>query len=231
MKQIEEIDSLLNIYKFGSHVYGSNDENSDEDYIVVAREYFPAKDVNLHVFTVNQFQDLLNDCDIQMLECFFLLDPKCIIKELHKFDFTLDKSKLRTAISTIASNSWVKGKKKLTVMGDYDVRLAIKSTFHSLRILDLGIQIAREGKIIDYSSSNFILDDLKRLAKEFQHGELWQKIDEKYRKTFNSRSSEFKALAPKDIKEINQKEELKKVLNKHGIKNDILADDIFALFK
>jgi hypothetical protein len=196
----------------------------------VAKEYFESKDINLHVFTVNQFQNQLDNCDIQILECFFL-DNKHIIKEQYNFNFILDKSKLRTAISTISSNSWVKGKKKLTVMGDYDVRLAIKSVFHSLRILDLGIQIAREGKIIDYSSSNFILEDLKRLAKEFQHGDLWQKIDEKYRKTFNSRSSEFKALAPKDMKEINQKEDLKKVLNKHGIKNDILTDEILSLFK
>ena len=227
---MEDNESILNIYKFGSHVYGTNDENSDEDYIVVAKEYFESKDINLHVFTVNQFQDQLNNCDIQMLECYFLTDLH-ILKEFHKFNFILDKSKLRTAISTISSNSWVKGKKKLTVMGDYDVRLAIKSVFHSLRILDLGIQIAREGRIIDYSSSNFILDDLKRLANQFQHGELWQKIDEKYRKIFNSRSSEFKALAPKDMKEINQKEELKKVLNKHGVKNDILTDEILSLFK
>ena len=227
---MEDNESILNIYKFGSHVYGTNDENSDEDYIVVAKEYFESKDINLHVFTVNQFQNQLDNCDIQILECFFL-DNKHIIKEQYNFNFILDKSKLRTAISTISSNSWVKGKKKLTVMGDYDVRLAIKSVFHSLRILDLGIQIAREGKIIDYSSSNFILEDLKRLAKEFQHGDLWQKIDEKYRSTFNSRSSEFKALAPKDMKEINQKEDLKKVLNKHGIKNDILTDEILSLFK
>ncbi len=228
---MEDNESILNIYKFGSHVYGTNDENSDEDFIVVAKEYFESKDINLHVFTVNQFRDQLDNCDIQMLECIFL--PKeCIIKEEIKFVLlNLNKSKLRTAISTISSNSWVKGKKKLTVMGDYDVRLAIKSVFHSLRILDLGIQIAREGKIIDYSSSNFILEDLKRLAKEFQHGDLWQKIDEKYRKIFNSRSSEFKALAPKDMKEINQKEDLKKVLNKHGIKNDILTDEILSLFK
>ncbi len=62
--------------------------------------------------------------------------------------FKLDKTKLRVAISTIVSNSWVKGKKKLIVQGDYDLNLAIKSTFHSLRILDFGTQIAMEGKII-----------------------------------------------------------------------------------
>lgn len=191
-------NNIINVYQFGSRVYGSHHSTSDYDYIVIADEWFDAEDINIHVYTVAQFELALNNADIQVLECVFAPEQFKLKHKLH-FYFILDKSKLRRSISTITSNSWVKGKKKLTVAGDYDVNLAIKSVFHSIRILDFGIQIATEGKIVNYSSSNYILEDLWKLSTSYQRDELWQQIDAKYRKMFNSQSSTFKSLAPKDL--------------------------------
>lgn len=226
---------VLAIYKFGSHVYLTNNENSDEDYIVIAEEYFDSQNINIHVYTKEQFQLKLDNHDIQVLECYFLGLANTNILKVDgnlSFDFNLDLHKLRTSISTIASNSFVKGKKKLTISGDYDLNLAIKSIFHSLRILDFGIQIASEGKISNYSSMNWLLEDLWKLSEQFQRDELWNAIDIKYRKLYNSKSSEFKALAPKNLTEQDKEKQLYKIFDKFGlISNEHAINEILELFK
>lgn len=226
-------NNVLNIYRFGSHVYKTNNENSDEDFIIIAKEYFDPKDINIHVYSLTQFQTLLNNCDIQMLECYFMPYNDNIIKMSNSLDitFTLDKTKLRVAISTIVSNSWVKGQKKLITQGDYDLNLALKSTFHSLRILDFGIQIATEGKIVNYSSMNWVLEDLKKMSAQNQTVELCEKIKEKYLPIYNKQRSIFKELCPKDLTEKNNKSLLVRALAKYKINNEDLVNDILAIFQ
>lgn len=234
-------DNVLNIYRFGSHVYGSTNRDSDEDFIVVAKEHFDSKDINIHVYTVSQFGLLLKRHDIQALECYFL-DADNVLKNTHHFThingelFKIDKSLLRVAVSTIASNSWVKGKKKLTVAGDYDVNLAIKSTFHSLRILDFGTQIASTGEIQRYDSMNWLLEDLRKMATQYQREELWNKIDDKYRALYNEKSSLFKSLAPKDVSEKDKREQVYKVVRRAnellaGTLVDKYTDEIMTIFE
>ncbi len=227
MKSIQSflIDkNVLNVYQFGSLVYKSNNEKSDQDFIMVVKEYFESPDINIHVYTVNQFQLLLDRHDIQALECYFL-SSQFILKEKHKFNFTLDKAKLRVSISTVASNSWIKGKKKLVVAADYDVNLAIKSIFHSLRILEFGIQIANVGKIENYSFMNWALIEL-------QNEELWVKIEERFKKVYNSKSSEFKILAPKDLSEKDQKSQLVNIFKSYNIEySDAILNDILTVFQ
>lgn len=189
----------LNIYRFGSHVYGTNHENSDEDFIIITDENKQISDnINKKYFTYIEFQRLLNNHDIQALECYFL--PNHFkIKETYVdgFKFNLDNAKLRVSISTVTNGAWVKGKKKLTVMADYDKYLGIKSLFHSIRILGIGIQIATHGKIIDYSEYNWFLKDLLKLSEQYEHHELWDVIDSKYRSLYNKLNTEFKILCPK----------------------------------
>jgi hypothetical protein len=151
------------------------------------------------------------------------------LKEEHKFEFVFDKSKLRTSISTISNNSWVKGKKKLTVAGDYDLILAVKSIFHSLRILDFGIQICNSGRVENYGSMNYILDDLKKLSQQHQREELWLKIEDKYKKFFNAKASQFKELAPKDLTEIDKKSKLRLLFKKYNLDNNDLFEEILNI--
>jgi hypothetical protein len=224
-EQLINDNRLLNVYLFGSTVYGSTDKHSDIDYICVAKEWFDPMNVNIHVFSVNQFQLLLDNCDIQTLECVFL-PAEFKLKEHHTFQLRLDKFLLRTSISTIASNSWVKGKKKLTVMGDYDLRLALKSIFHSLRILDFAIQVATDEKISNYKSMNYVLDDLWKLSKDYNYSELWAVIDLKYRKLFNELSTHFKQLCPKNATQLSRKERLKTILDNHGCYSVELLQDL-----
>lgn len=225
-------DNVCAIYPLGSRVYGSHTDESDYDYILVCWEHFDSEDINVHVYTVNQFKQALANHEIQALECYFINDDLIVKLDdtRHQEGFVLDKTKLRTSISTITSNSWVKGKKKLIVAGDYDPFLAIKSIFHSLRILDFGIQIGSVGYIEDFSGMNWVLEDLKKMSTQYQRDELWNAIDTKYRSLYNQKSSKFKQLCPKALNENDYKKELKNILKDHKVTEGEL-NKIIALFK
>jgi len=203
-------NQVIGSYILGSRLYKSNNKNSDFDFITIVvddvkkniEEYFNIfnseldkkynsreikdKNINIHVYTINEFQNLLNNHDIKALEVFF--DNKYLGK-FPNFNFTLDKSKLRKEISTISNNSWVKCKKKITIENEYE--LGIKSMFHAFRILNFGIQIAEHEFIFNYTSSNYILNELNE--KKYS----WEEIYAKYKEKFNSLNSEFKKLCPK----------------------------------
>jgi len=195
---------VLNQYTFGSFVYGTNTHLSDNDMIFITDEKIISDNINHHYYTKNEFQLLINQHDIAALECIF---SHSIFKtESIQFIFNLDKWKLRQSISGVSSNSFVKAKKKLIVIADYDKYLGVKSFFHSLRIIDYGIQIAQHSKIINFKSMNWLFDDLQKLSCEYDGVELWEKIDTKYRKLYNKKHSTFKELCPKPSEFLTKKE-------------------------
>ena len=192
----------LNVYQYGSRVYGTHNDNSDYDMIVVVPEIKPVfdgdKSINMRtagvdytIYGIKEFQDLINEHEISALECLFLSTDK-VVKDTHKFDFTLDLSKLRHSLSTKSSNSWVKAKKKLTVKKDFDRGIALKSLFHSLRIPIFGIQIAKHGKIVDYTSANHFYQQMLLYSRSD-----WEFYKNKYQPIYNSIMSEFRKVAPK----------------------------------
>jgi hypothetical protein len=168
--------------------------------------------------------------DICALECYFLPENSGQI-ENHKFTFKLDKQKLRAQISKVANNSWVKGKKRLTITADYDMMIAIKSVFHSIRILDFGTQIATEGKIYNYSSMNFLWDEIWKLALDYQGKELWDALETRYKKLFNEKASAFKKACPhKSIKE--DRRNIINILEKHKVEPKVgLVDELVGAMK
>lgn len=218
--------NILNVYQYGSRVYGSHNENSDYDYILVVSEHFEVDDIDYHVFTKEAFQMAINEHDISVLECFFIPE-EFKLKETVTFEFKLDKQKLRKSISTIVNNSYVKAKKKLIVVGDYDLNAGIKSFFHSYRILNLGVQIALKNKIYDYSCCNWLLTDLQKLSRQYERNLLWDIIETKYKEQHKTKKHRFKMLCPKESKQFN-----KQVLNKWFSENDLsyMSDKQFEKF-
>lgn len=194
-----------NVYIFGSRVYGTAHQGSDWDIIMVANNSVESTELsglkrglyNIHVYTPKKFKEDLDWHRINNLECIFA--PEWAkLKESIKWDFKLDLSKLRHAISHISSNSWVKCKKKLE-QGDY--YQGIKSIFHSIRIPMFGAQVATYGKIVDFSCANWIWDDLtnKELPIYMRDKKrwTWTELDEKYRSVINSTMTQFRSLAGK----------------------------------
>lgn len=190
------IDNNHSVFLRGSRIYGTFNNNSDYDFYGVGNIDFNQKQLLINIpntewefYTEEEFKQKLFLHDIAFLECLWLPIDK---QFFHKnFSFELNKSVLRHSISSKASNSFVKAKKKLIVLEDRNVAIAQKSLFHSFRILDFGCQIAKHGKIIDYSSSNFILKEIQELEPE------WNVWENKFKQLHNNLQTEFRQLAPK----------------------------------
>ena len=193
-KIIGKYKDIVALYPYGSRVYNTNDFKSDYDYILILNGCEDSAEHNnsssdITIYSIESFQEQVSEHRIAALECLFLPQDKKIVENI-SWNFKLDKKVLRDSISQKASHSWVKAKKKLEV--EDETRLAIKSMFHSFRIIDFGIQIANHGKIINYESSNDIYQELMLLEKED-----WNKIGGLFKERHNNLMSEFRKVCPK----------------------------------
>lgn len=186
-----------NIYKYGSRVYGTHSKDSDHDFVVIHDDVdceHHDKKFSINYLSLHSFLKKIDEYDIMALECLFL-DKSLMLKEMLNFDKDIpnpiDLGKLRTSISQKASHSWVKAKKKFEV--ENDLSAARKSLFHSFRIINFGIQIAKYGKIANYSSlKGMWFLDFKDLTTEE-----WLKKKGVFKISHNAAMTEFRKLAPK----------------------------------
>ena len=186
----------------GSMMFGTYEEGvSDVDHLVVVdyTYHYMLDEHPRHIYELkfdnhdyqficqDDFINMINDCNIEALECVFAY-PNFKYNEL----VNIDKWKLRQSVSAICSNSWVKAKKKLTVEKDYNLRIAQKSLWHSMRLYMFGIQIAKTGKIYDFQEANPLWEEIKNAENP-----TWDYYKEKYQPLFNSLRSELVKLCDK----------------------------------
>lgn len=196
---ITDTKNVHNMYQYGSHVYECNDELSDIDVIVIGG-FCPCIDHNNDKIDFTFIKELdfvykLLDHEISALECLYLPDKYIIQENISFKERVLPKvslSKLRHSISAKASNSFVKCKKKLTVEKDYNPRIGKKSLFHSLRIILFGIQLAKIGRIEDYTVANQYWYDIVNNPSDD-----WEYYKKIYKPEYNRLMTEFRKLAPK----------------------------------
>ena len=191
---VDEKD-VLNVYQYGSRVYGTNRSNSDWDFIIVLnnkiRDQFSDNQINVTFYTPLEFNEKVVNHEISVLECIFLPDYM-VWKEQMRFQFKLDLVKLRHSLSAKSSNSWVKAKKKLTIPADYDLNIGKKSLFHSMRIIHFGIQIATAGSITKYNECNDLFNEIMNTYND------WDSLFDNYKERYNNLMSEFRKVAPKE---------------------------------
>ena len=191
--------NILAIYPYGSRVYQSTFIGSDHDYIMIVgndkkitdRE-LRAQGVDVTVYTYNEFQEKLNNHDIDAIEV-YSTTPLIFSKAMLPFIFVLDLAKLRKSISAKASNSWVKAKKKIT-LEDENTYIGVKSLFHSIRIILFGIQIAKNNAVVTFHEASYILRDLR-----YENVISWEHLNKEYKPLYNKLMTEFRQLAPKEI--------------------------------
>lgn len=237
----ELIKNSEQIYLYGSRVYGTDRVDSDFDYIAILKKGLSKTDSlynfgehHYQVYTFDEFLYKIENHDIMALECISQRHTKnCLKRDGEKFDkyYNLNLNKLRESISTICNNSWVKGKKKLIVSGDYDKLAALKSIFHSIRIFKFGIQVARTYSITNFSECNWLWFELQKLGEQYDADILWKKIEEKYKTFFNQTATEFKKLAPKDLKVRDKNRELLKFLKDEEIYTPERIKAILEIFE
>jgi len=190
-------DEITAIFPYGSQVYGTASNSSDYDYILICKENYQedefavTKDnISIHVYNESTFQSHLDKHKISALECYFL--PPDLTLKYKKFNFNLRLDTLRHSISEKSSHSWVKSKKKFEVEKDKNIYIAKKSLFHSLRIVDFGIQIAINKTIINYGNCNNIWEEIYTNPSES-----WEDYKNQYQQYFNNKMTEFRKLCPK----------------------------------
>lgn len=210
---LEDLLAVTHIYEndlifacpYGSRVYGTADDYSDYDYILV-HEGDKTKDniqidgsgrtesgsfgaeVSMHVYHVDSWKQHLADHKIFALECHSLMPIEWI-------PFEYNENLLRKEISSVSSNSLVKCKKKLTVEEDAR-RVGIKSLFHAFRIPMFGIQIAVHGKIINFHEATDLW--FCEFEPYLHNNTPWDEIREIYQPKRNALMSEFRKHAKKE---------------------------------
>jgi predicted nucleotidyltransferase len=183
---------IFNIFLFGSRVYGTCNDESDYDFVIVANNSFESIEIkegifNIHIYTPDRFAKDLLWHKPNNLECIF--SPQFAkLKEDIKPQFILDTRKLRHAISHLSSNSWVKCQKKLQT-GEYQI--GIKSLFHSLRLPMFATQLCKYGTISDFSCANIYWEKLK--SRQWT----WDEIDSEFRPIKSEIMHQFRKLAAK----------------------------------
>lgn len=187
LTELSNSSYIIVLVPYGSHVYGTNDYSSDTDFIMVVQDgidcddQYSTWDTDYSVFSKSHFQKLLDDQYISAIEAFFTTPVKGSFKE---FSYKVNKSKLRESISQRASNSFVKCKKKLTVETGEE-RIGMKSLFHSLRMLQFGIQLATTGHISNFSCANQYWEAIKDI------GPTWSLLNETLKPIYNQLSTDF----------------------------------------
>ena len=214
-------DHIILVVPRGSSVYGTNNSISDKDFIVIVNdfcylgnhqmcEYSETIDgikYDYQIIKESRWIEMIHDHDIVAIEVLYLPEHnKSLFKDVIKFNtyaeivaflkyyrsyFVLDPWTLRKSLSKVSSNSWVKCKKKLTIEKDYNLYIAQKSLFHSLRILMFAIDILTTNSI-NFHGSNYILDEIKSIKNP-----TWEKYNERFHELHNKLQSELRKLAPK----------------------------------
>ena len=205
----EIINKLLNnplhpinmsaIYRYGSYVYGTVNDKSDVDIICVSLAMddpfiqYSDGPFNCTAFSEEEFLNRLNNHDMTMIEC-MSLPNEMIIKNKKDYSkhFKLDLYKLRHSLSAKASNSFVKAKKKFIVPEDRNIYVGKKSLFHALRLPMFGSQVAKHGRVVDFSEANHYWPEILNNPSED-----WNVYHKRYKPIFNNIMSEFRKVAPK----------------------------------
>ncbi len=171
-------EDILNIYPYGSRVYGTNTEESDYDFIIVyKRSLLPngafrnnaisSKDRKIQAvcYSKGGFQDAINNYEIGALEC-LSLPKEAVVLENHVFQIhKWNPKEMGKKIISKASASW-----HLAAMQykDEEIEMAKKGVYHALRILDFGEQIKDFRKIISFNEAQVLYKQIMKEESDFK---------------------------------------------------------------
>jgi hypothetical protein len=189
-------EGVLNIYSYGSRIYGTANEDSDQDFIIVTKGSMlksgafkqnaisnQSRSIQGVLYSRSGFQDAINNYDISALECLSIEADKVVQS---KWPFKIqkwDNREMAKKIIAKASNSWHLA--DLQAKDDWK-HMAKKGIFHALRILSFGLQLKEHQRIVDFEECNWIWEDFKLIEDENfdtrnyikQRDELIQKLRE-----------------------------------------------------
>ena len=178
---------IIALLIYGSHVYDSLHEASDYDYLAVVDSKLLKKpldilnyhhnsdDIEFSIYSNDSFKNLLDNASIHMVESIFTPDEfilhgkDWLVMMRNDFQDKLNNvktrseylNKIRSSFSQKSANSEVKARKKII---DGEIMIGLKSIFHSIRLLQFGIQLGIYGEIRDFKSG---ADVWKAISESF----------------------------------------------------------------
>lgn len=159
------VEEVLNVYLYGSQVYGCITSESDHDYVIVQkRSLLPSgafrdnaissddRKIQGVCYSRGGFIDAINNYEIRAMECIFAPDNAVLQKKMN-FGMTkyTEKDMVKKVIEK-ASNSW-----HIAHLCNYehdDIEHARKGVYQAIRILMFGLQIKETSKIHNFSEAN-----------------------------------------------------------------------------
>lgn len=198
---------ILNVYQFGSRVYGTSTEQSDWDFLIVTdleeelEEHLSQGDVNAALYDRTTFARLLDANQVWALESQYL-PPSAVWKEDLDLRgaFRIDPALLRESTCTEAGFAWNKARRVMEKEGD--LYRGKKNIFHALRFLLYGAQLARDGRISDYAAANNYLAELRARSETD-----WRTYRAAYEGEYRRLRKEFTRLVPHEGKHLKIREE------------------------
>ena len=171
LRELKVDEPVLNIYRYGSRIYGTADQNSDHDYIIVTKgamlksgafkqNAISSDNRNIQgiLYSRSGFIDAINNYDISALECLSLHPDDVLMNtwpfRVQKWD---NKAMVKKIISKVSA-SWHTA--DMQARDGFKDR-AKKGIFHALRILHFSLQLKENQRIDDFSCVNYIWEDFR----------------------------------------------------------------------
>lgn len=176
LKELGVEGDVIGMFRYGSQVYGTADENSDHDYIIVMKgamldngafrnNAISNEDWSIQgvVYSRGGFLNAINSYEIAALECLSLDDSNIIVSKWPFKSTNWNTKEMVKAIIRKASDS-----RHLSNMQSKngDKERAIRSMFHSLRILKFGLQLKEHQKIVNFQECNEMYKEFKNMNPE-----------------------------------------------------------------
>lgn len=173
------VSGIYNIYVWGSYLFGTQDEYSDIDLIIVADSPTPVRQVKIEgidiaVYTPQRFQMELEEVVVEMYNQTNSSDRVFTVYNLSNQDF-----KILERISFYAENSKAEIKRK-ALQFKTERWAAVEEAFFNgnleawqkrlwsiFRNLVFSTQVVRDGQITDVNAANTYLDEIK--SKSFNN--------------------------------------------------------------
>lgn len=176
LEQLGITEDILNIYPYGSRVYGSATETSDSDYVIVTKAGMlnsggfkqnaisnKSRNIQGVLYSRSGFIDAINNYEITALECLSLPDEILIKKS---WDFKIQKWEDKAFVKSIItkmSASWYSADNY--AKDDYK-DLAKKGIYHAVRILMFAQQIKDNHRVIDFTIANEFKESIKLIEDD-----------------------------------------------------------------
>ncbi len=181
---------VLAVFPYGSKVYGTADDKSDSDFIIVMKSAtlgdgsfrlsspITSDDRMIQgvIYSRGGFIDAVNNYDVAAMECLSLSEDQVLLNKWKFGHSNWNEKTMVKKIITKASNSrHIADQQAKSGFGDR----AKRGMFHALRILHFGLQLKEHKKVVDFGECNELYFKFKSIhPDEFDTRDYYELFDE-----------------------------------------------------